>query len=154
MSPLGTQPSYSRASCTSECHQCLSAMSPLGTFALRGVTFPQSKSPMPFGNESAWDNGNTLELTQCNPRSPMPFGNESAWDALSAPQTLNSESASPMPFGNESAWDSKPNQTNDHDNESPMPFGNESAWDVFIKQWVAFGVTSHQCLSAMSPLGT
>ena len=37
---------------------------------------------------------------------------------------------------------------------SPMPFGNESAWDPLKNCASVITRASHQCLSAMSPLGT
>ena len=38
-------------------HQCLSAVSPLGTIELFNEdTTRELQSPMPFGSESAWDN--------------------------------------------------------------------------------------------------
>ena len=46
---------YYQSNYTHWSHQCLSAMSPLGTFALIEQNIVKPKSPMPFGNESAWD---------------------------------------------------------------------------------------------------
>ena len=37
---------------------------------------------------------------------------------------------------------------------SPMPFGNESAWDTGKAGSSPTPTSGHQCLSAMSPLGT
>ncbi len=64
-------------------HQCLSAVSPLGTtLDLIGDAWEAIKSPMPFGSQSA---GDTWNLT-CKPprhlRSPMPCGSQSAGDQL------------------------------------------------------------------------
>ena len=101
----------------------------MGQNATKGSVNPHFKSPMPFGNESAWDEWDKVKIRSRIKRSPMPFGNESAWDPYyTGNHALGIES--PMPFGNESAWD-PPMENNDTQKTeaSPMPFGNESAWD-------------------------
>ena len=61
MSPLGTLFSARALANEFGSHQCLSAMSPLGTEFRKGFIEFAVASPMPFGNESAWDQGLSQE---------------------------------------------------------------------------------------------
>ena len=113
-------------------HQCLSAVSPLGTrhenFRLDPVLM---RSPMPFGSESAWDQRGLVSIQHRHRSSPMPFGSESAWDAVSWRHAVPRDSGrhqclsavSPLGTGEEFAKARKAAGL------SPMPFGSESAWD-------------------------
>ncbi len=111
-------------------HQCLSAVSPLGTrhsrqpnCALRVVTnaFRQSVrwgpaakpvlSPVNPGGHQCLSAVSPLGTRNKNMStiyivmSPMPFGSQSAGDHAPARITLNPKSLSPMPFGSQSAGD-------------------------------------------------
>ena len=64
-------------------HQCLSAMSPLGTSMTYICSDTGVESPMPFGNESAWDNQlHTLVSVQDTGHQCL-----SAMSPLGTPQT-------------------------------------------------------------------
>ena len=85
----------------------------------------------------------------------MPFGSESTGDDAEAVEVHRRDESSPMPFGSESTGD-RPDVfvSRRADMASPMPFGSESTGDDILDGLSRIMVESHQCLSAVSPLGT
>ncbi len=112
-------------------HQCLSAVSPLGTnIALPCLSVLPKRSPMPFGSQSAGDR----RIPAC--MLPSPTGVTNA-------------------FRQSVRWGHKIRvNTPNGDTSSPMPFGSQSAGDNQERAGLTPQVVSHQCLSAVSPLGT
>ena len=88
------------------CHQCLSAVSPLGTVTRsRAIGALIMESPMPFGSESAWDAGNK-STTLKKWASHQCLSAVSPLGTIYVPTAVwTGEKKSPMPFGSESAWD-------------------------------------------------
>ena len=89
-----------------------------------------------------------------NLESPMPFGNESTWDQTDTPipspyrwvTNAFRQRVHLGPAGGVKEGGFEP--------VSPMPFGNESTWDTRDSLRSSNRTSGHQCLSATSPLGT
>ena len=155
MSPLGTKNMTNIDTEELWGHQCLSAMSPLGTKWMLKKNIKTIRSPMPFGNESAWDlNHFTKPLAapsghQClSAMSPLGTARRSKGLPMWRPSHQCLSAMSPLGTAVQDT------EALNLGLESPMPFGNESAWDRKIRTEATPSIGSHQCLSAMSPLGT
>ncbi len=137
-------------------HQCLSAVSPLGTSAsspscplTRWVTnaFRQSvrwgqaakaaadkakaaKSPMPFGSQSAGDGNTLIKVTVAAGSSPMPFGSQSAGDDGVGLALHRFDRQVTNAFRQSVRWGhGNGGRGGRHCRRSPMPFGSQSAGD-------------------------
>jgi hypothetical protein len=135
-------------------HQCLSAMSPLGTRALACQNAQEVDVTNAFRQLAHL--GTQARRRQARPagtvtnafRQQVHLGHyEDYQEQRQAPCHQCLSATSPLGTG---CGDYQPIAGF----ESPMPFGNESTWDTLTECGIRLRGKRHQCLSATSPLGT
>ena len=122
-----------RRSCwkTYGCLHCLSAISPLGTFAIAGTVSTATGSSLPFGDQSTGDDQVISVFLEIPFMSSLPFGDQSTGDLLNKLKGRLPLLESSLPFGDQSTGDFGSAFTGNRNyGLSSLPFGDQSTGDA------------------------